>query len=370
MTDFERKVEEELKKQKEAILKPNIAVVGGTGVGKSSLVNRFFGENFAEIGSGKPITKGMVRYEKEDIPVTIYDTEGYEISSASNGKVNFDEKIKPEIERMNNGELKDQIHLVWYCISITNHRITNYDLENIEYFTKNRMKTAIILTQCDNDEELPDGSGKTANEFNKIIKEKFKEVEIFETSAENKELILDLEKLQNWSYESLDNDLLKESFVSAQKVSIEAKKKEAYRIVQLVTGTATTTAGINPIPLSDALLIAPQQIVMCMRIAHIFKFDAMGEGVTALLKQQVISLVGKQLAASLTKFIPVVGNIINAGVAGTLTFALGATMIEIYSKAYIEYLDNGKLPDWTVVFSAGKFFEIFSKNKDEYQKTN
>jgi uncharacterized protein (DUF697 family)/GTP-binding protein EngB required for normal cell division len=370
MTDFERKVEEELKKQQEAILKPNIAVVGGTGVGKSSLVNRFFGENFAEIGSGKPITKGMVRYEKEDIPVTIYDTEGYEISSASNGKVNFDEKIKPEIERMNNGELKDQIHLVWYCISITNHRITNYDLENIEYFTKNRMKTAIILTQCDNDEELPDGSGKTANEFNKIIKEKFKEVEIFETSAENKELILDLEKLQNWSYESLDNDLLKESFVSAQKVSIEAKKKEAYRIVQLVTGTATTTAGINPIPLSDALLIAPQQIVMCMRIAHIFKFDAMGEGVTALLKQQVISLVGKQLAASLTKFIPVVGNIINAGVAGTLTFALGATMIEIYSKAYIEYLDNGKLPDWTVVFSAGKFFEIFSKNKDEYQKTN
>lgn len=370
MTDFERKVEEELKKQQEAILKPNIAVVGGTGVGKSSLVNRFFGENFAEIGSGKPITKGMVRYEKEDIPVTIYDTEGYEISSASNGKVNFDEKIKPEIERMNNGELKDQIHLVWYCISITNHRITNYDLENIEYFTKNRMKTAIILTQCDNDEELPDGSGKTANEFNKIIKEKFKEVEIFETSAENKELILDLEKLQNWSYESLDNDLLKESFVSAQKVSIEAKKKEAYRIVQLVTGTATTTAGINPIPLSDALLIAPQQIVMCMRIAHIFKFDAMGEGVTALLKQQVISLVGKQLAASLTKFIPVVGNIINAGVAGTLTFALGATMIEIYSKAYIDYLDNGKLPDWTVVFSAGKFFEIFSKNKDEYQKTN
>ena len=370
MTDFERKVEEELKKQQEAILKPNIAVVGGTGVGKSSLVNRFFGENFAEIGSGKPITKGMVRYEKEDIPVTIYDTEGYEISSASNGKVNFDEKIKPEIERMNNGELKDQIHLVWYCISITNHRITNYDLENIEYFTKNRMKTAIILTQCDNDEELPDGSGKTANEFNKIIKEKFKEVEIFETSAENKELILDLEKLQNWSYESLDNELLKESFVSAQKVSIEAKKKEAYRIVQIVTGTATTTAGINPIPLSDALLIAPQQIVMCMRIAHIFKFDAMGEGVTALLKQQVISLVGKQLAASLTKFIPVVGNIINAGVAGTLTFALGATMIEIYSKAYIEYLDNGKLPDWTVVFSAGKFFEIFSKNKDEYQKTN
>ena len=367
MTDFERKVEEELKKQKEAILKPNIAVVGGTGVGKSSLVNRFFGENFAEIGSGKPITKGMVRYEKEDIPVTIYDTEGYEISSASNGKVNFDEKIKPEIERMNNGELKDQIHLVWYCISITNHRITNYDLENIEYFTKNRMKTAIILTQCDNDEELPDGSGKTANEFKRIIKERFPNIEIFETSAENKDLELDLNKLQEWSYEALDNDSLKQSFIYAQKVSLEAKKKEAYKIVKIYTGTTATSAGLNPIPLSDALLIAPQQIAMCMQIAKMFNFDVMGESVQALLKQQVMSLVGKQLAASLTKFIPFVGNFINAAVAGALTFALGSTMIELYSKAYKEYLDTGKLPDWTQVFSSSAFFEIFSKYRDEYK---
>jgi uncharacterized protein (DUF697 family)/GTP-binding protein EngB required for normal cell division len=367
MTDFERKVEEELKKQQEAILKPNIAVVGGTGVGKSSLVNRFFGENFAEIGSGKPITKGMIRYEKENVPVVIYDTEGYEISSASGGKVNFDEKIKPEIERMNSGELKEQIHLVWYCISISGHRITNYDLDNIEYFSKNRMKIAVVLTQCDNDEEESDGSGKTANEFKKIIKERFSNIEIFETSAENIDLELDLDKLQEWSYEALDNDLLKQSFISAQKVSLEAKKKEAYKVVKIYTGTTATSAGLNPIPLSDALLIAPQQIAMCMQIAKIFNFDVMGESVQALLKQQVMSLVGKQLATSLLKLIPGFGQIINAAVAGALTFALGSTMIELYSKAYKEYLETGKLPDWTQVFSSSAFFEIFSKYKDEYK---
>ena len=367
MTDFERKVEEELKKQQEAILKPNIAVVGGTGVGKSSLINRFFGENFAEVGSGQPITKGMIRYEKENIPVVIYDTEGYEISSATGGKVNFDEKIKPEIERMNNGELKEQIHLVWYCISISGHRITNYDLDNIEYFSKNRMKIAVVLTQCYNDEEESDGSGKTANEFKKIIKERFSNIEIFETSAENIDLELDLDKLQEWSYEALDNDLLKQSFISAQKVSLEAKKKEAYKVVKIYTGTTATSAGLNPIPLSDALLIAPQQIAMCMQIAKIFNFDVMGESVQALLKQQVMSLVGKQLATSLLKLIPGFGQIINAAVAGALTFALGSTMIELYSKAYKEYLETGKLPDWTQVFSSSAFFEIFSKYKDEYK---
>ena len=178
---------------------------------------------------------------------------------------------------------------------------------------------------------------------------------------------MDLNKLQEWSYEALDNDSLKQSFISAQKVSLEAKKKEAYKIVKIYTGTTATSAGLNPIPLSDALLIAPQQIAMCMQIAKMFNFDVMGESVQALLKQQVMSLVGKQLAASLTKFIPFVGNFINAAVAGALTFALGSTMIELYSKAYKEYLDTGKLPDWTQVFSSSAFFEIFSKYRDEYK---
>ncbi len=46
-----------------------------------------------------------------------------------------------------------------------------------------------------------------------------------------------------------------------------------------------------------------------------------------------MSLVGKQLATSLTKLIPGIGQIINAAVAGALTFALGSTMIETLFKS-------------------------------------
>ena len=100
MSEFEQKIEEELSKQKAELVKPNIVVCGGTGTGKSSLINRFFGFEVAKVGSGEPVTRGMNKYEQDNMPVVIYDTEGYEISSASTGTMNFEEKIKPEIEKL------------------------------------------------------------------------------------------------------------------------------------------------------------------------------------------------------------------------------------------------------------------------------
>ena len=45
--------------------------------------------------------------------------------------------------------------------------------------------------------EGPDGSGKTANEFKRIIKERFPNIEIFETSAENMAI---------WLFTSIKNE--------------------------------------------------------------------------------------------------------------------------------------------------------------------
>ena len=369
MSEFEKKIEEDLAKQKAELVKPNIVVCGGTGTGKSSLINRFFSMEVAKVGSGEPITKGMNKLEQENIPVIIYDTEGYEISSASKGTINFEEKIKPEIEKMNKGDLKEQVHLVWYCISITNHRVTNYDLENIKYFSENKMKIAVVFTQCDNDEELEDGSGKDATEFKKIIKKDFPNMNFFETSANNKDLVLDLDKLQEWSYEALDDDKLKESFISAQKVSISSKKDAAYKIVKTFSVTVATSAGLNPLPMSDSLLIAPQQIAMSVKISKIFGFDSFGENAKALLQSQLVSLAGKQLVTSLTKFIPIAGQVINASVAGSMTFALGTALIEIYAKAYEDYLNTGNLPNWMELFSSETFSNIFSAKMEEYKSS-
>ena len=37
-----------------------------------------------------------------------------------------------EINQRKNYDLSEQIHIIWYCIAITNHRVFDYDIDNID----------------------------------------------------------------------------------------------------------------------------------------------------------------------------------------------------------------------------------------------
>jgi predicted GTPase len=54
--------EDTLKNILQSIKKPNILVCGGTGVGKSSLINYVFDKDVAEVGSGTAVTDEIRRY--------------------------------------------------------------------------------------------------------------------------------------------------------------------------------------------------------------------------------------------------------------------------------------------------------------------
>lgn len=370
MTKFEVALQKEFEDQKTAIKKPNLAIVGGTGVGKSSLINRVFGKNAAKVGVGVPVTKGMNRIEdpSQSVPIVFYDTEGYETTSTNEqNNTNFEQNIIPEFEKLQKKNLDEQIHIVWYCISIANHRVTPYDIKNIKYFKDNGYKIAIVFTKCDTDEELEDGSGKDANEFKGIIKEKIGPMYFFETTNDES-IKLDIDALLEWSVGQLNDDMLRQAFISAQISSIELKKQEAYRIVKIAATTIATTAGLNPVPVSDALLIAPQQIAMCVKITDIFWLNTgsalkLGE----LLQRQLLQIAGKAAAASLTKLIPVLGQLINAAVAGGLTYGFGAAIVEANAKALSDFLKSGKMPVWAEVFNSKFIFEIMSKSISQFK---
>lgn len=87
----------------------------------------------------------------------------------------------------------------------------------------------------------------------------------------------------------------------------------------------------------------------------------MGTGLSSSIKDflgtQILSILGKQAAASLVKLIPIWGNIINAGVAGTITFGLGFAIVEANAKALKDFLDKGKEPKWDTIFKSSEFIE-------------
>lgn len=130
-------------------------------------------------------------------------------------------------------------------------------------------------------------------------------------------------------------------------------------IIMTYSATTAASAGFNPVPMSDAALIVPQQVLMAGSLAKLYNFDSMGEIAVSMLRGQILSLVGRQLAASLTKFIPVLGQLVNAAVAGTITGGIGLALVEVYERAIDSYLKTGKSPDWTKLLSSEVFMQAF-----------
>src|SRR5690606_16252985 len=88
----------------------NLAIIGDSGVGKSSLVNAIFGRDWATVGMGLPVTRG-VQYYRDD-SLGIWDIEGFEIGSTSPPA----DQLKSHLKTISEHPAKEQISVVWYCV--------------------------------------------------------------------------------------------------------------------------------------------------------------------------------------------------------------------------------------------------------------
>ena len=119
-----------LNKIRKNVKKPSVLVTGGTGVGKSSLINHLFGMDVAKTGSGKPMTDRITRYEPETCDVVLYDTLGYEVGEDKQQKF-YKDVIGFVKEANGKSDVQKHVHLAWYCISAANKRVTPTDLDAI-----------------------------------------------------------------------------------------------------------------------------------------------------------------------------------------------------------------------------------------------
>lgn len=91
----------------------NIALLGKTGVGKSTLANAVLGKDVAEEGGFIPVTSTTNQYEAGNL--RLFDTVGIELNDERSPQ-----KILGEIKRLiEESEKKDPdsfIHCIWYCI--------------------------------------------------------------------------------------------------------------------------------------------------------------------------------------------------------------------------------------------------------------
>ena len=357
--EIEEKLQKSFEEYKKNLKKPSILIAGPTRVGKSSLINKIFGEEVAKKDNALPVTDSVEKYEKDNVGVILYDSPGCEIGNI--------EQFEKEVIN-----IREPIHLVWYCINATKNYEENDNI-TIKKF-RDKWDVSVILTNCDI------ASEERIKKLKEKIKEDFNDIDIYIVSStvEHKIFKEELQRLISDSIRKLP-DNLKDAFISAQKINLDKKWDRAHGVImQHLAGAAIVP--FNPIPFSDAPILIANQMGMIARILYIYDLGGLKNilegGAGGGIIGQLISMLGKSLAGNILKLLPgigtIAGGLINAAVAGLLTLSLGeAVNISCY-KIYEAVLNGSNIEEQIKMFGGmvknytTYYFEK-KKKEDDYK---
>ena len=324
---------------------PNIMLLGASGAGKSSLINKVYGANIAGTSNTRPETRGhfTIYYGKDcGRSVNLIDTAGYELGQGDT----YYEDIHKELT-----ERKDLnfVHVAWYCISVANERVQDMDIEILKKLMREesiRKRLCVVFTKCDLDSD----DDEKVNELNAAAEKKLGfPFKYFRTSSSSDTMDeLDLNLLIKWSADRIDDKDLHRAFIAAQITDLDAKKKEAQMVIAECTAAASAVGAI-PLPFADAPLLVADQLIMTKKIFDAYGISNFANIPKSLISSTILSQLGKSLVANIAKLIPGVGSLVNATVAASITGALGATVSGVcYSN--VKKALNGEEVAWDNMF--------------------
>ena len=318
----------------------NLAVVGPTGAGKSTLINAMFGDKVAETGTGKPVTRGVTLHVNPAGTLGLYDFEGIEAGRATKKLVS---NLESYFAKNQQGSVENFIHGIWYCIHSSSRRIDDANEEVIRELAKLRVPVLVVLTQ------VPARDGRVdprVIEFSKSIQALGLPIidKPFYVNAERDSFadvpVHGLSKLLAATLEVAPEGV-RSALIAAQRVDADRKRRLAQAIVAAAASSAA--AGLAPLPGADALAIAPIQGVMMKAVAQIFQIDVAAATLTASMTTLATTYAGRAAFTALLKLVPGAGNMAAAAVAAAFTTGVGAAWSEICRGIYTGRIDASVL---------------------------
>lgn len=329
--DFGGLLDEDQARAQQEMGRVNVAVLGVTGVGKSTLINSLFRVSVAETGIGTPVTNSIRRHEIPHLPITLYDTPGLELEDESGHLIKEVEELAGSLHGQDPNAL---LHVAWYCFNGNGTRFLAAERQTVTGVAE-ILPVALCATQVlrvDDEQygsllDMIDPGSLPILEHRAIptlAQPKRFAGQIYEPHGLDDLVDVTLRALPEAARRAFLNSLRATGHV------LDVKADEA----RLVVGAAAIAAGVvgaAPIPGSDAAVLVPIQALMMARVNAIFAIDMSREQVAglakALLTAGAVSIGGRYLAGELAKLIPGIGSAAAATVAALLTYSLGEAYI-------------------------------------------
>lgn len=327
----------------------NLGIIGNTGVGKSSLVNAVFGRDLARVGKGMPVTEGVHYYH--DGTLGIWDFEGFEIGSAKTPA----EALRDNLATIRRRPSDEQISVVWYCVTANADRLTSADIALIRSLDAAGLPVIVVLTKVEWSKNpitgkyrAPKGVEEFAQWLENPVDGQGNPLDlpirhVILTAAQGKGAGHGLGDLVATTL-ALSPESDKDAFRIAQRLNLPWKREMARRVITAGSSAAGAAAAV-PIPVADAVTLAPIQLGMMGRIAAIYDLELTTMMSASAIAQLGTQMAGQALARSFLKLIPGAGSVINASVALALTGATGEAWMRLCEKVHTGDVDVSKIGD-------------------------
>ena len=321
----------------------NLAIFGETGAGKSTLINAMFGLDTAKTGIGNPVTQETTFYRHPNGVTGVYDTKGIETGESEKSILANFSKI---VEESWAQPLEEQIHVVWFCVKADDLRLDPTQERVIRALADMKLPVMLVVTKA-----FPTIEGELHPDHLELVADLRErglplspEGEVFLTLAQGDEhrgaKPHGLEALLDATFRVAPEGVAS-ALAAAQQIDLARKVKEAKKYVAVGVGSAVTACA-SPVPFSQAALLVPIQITMMAHIAAAFglsvKKRTLASVAGAAFAATGVTQAGRYIVGSLLDLIPGVGTIagtaIQAGVAGTLTGAVGAAWTAVCTALY------------------------------------
>ena len=113
----------------------------------------------------------------------------------------------------------------------------------------------------------------------------------------------------------------------------DTQKAKCHAIIHSASASAAAVgAGLAQIPCSDNAVITPIQLVMTISLGRVFGLELTESAARAAVASVAAATVGRTVSQILIGWIPIAGNLVNAGTAATVTEAIGWLLAEGFAS--------------------------------------